>query len=120
MNRPAHNRETQPAGDAHLALLANLSGATSPEHQLQAVAIYREQVGEQVAARVAAKRMSGRLRAMLVAKTVMDALRASGSLPKAKSLALVAQVAPSTARRWLADFRLVLAMKPTHLHGGAA
>lgn len=59
--------------------------------------------------------MKRRARHMLLTKCVIEVLGRNARLPRSRSLALAADVHPSTARRWLADLRAILPMKASDL-----
>lgn len=65
-------------------------------------------------ARGAARLLNRRKRHLLFASIAIECMRTHQRLPTSRSIALVASVHPSTARRWLADLRSVMG-KPARL-----
>lgn len=62
--------------------------------------------------------LNRRKRHLLFASIAIERLRTHKRLPTSRSIALVASVHPSTARRWLADLRAVMGKPASHFRQG--
>lgn len=63
--------------------------------------------------------MTRRARHFLMGRIAAEHHAKTGALPPSRTVALIAAVHPSTARRWLADLRIVMPQKVSALRSRA-